>query len=392
MEDITDGLARRLAIEDAEDLQVVTLQDFEGVEVIRYWLVGSVLTTKDFNKEAFVATIKRIWRVKGGVSITQWDDSNRWSDPMKVPLQSTKFWVRVRGLPSAFQSSEFGERIRGKLGVVHRVIGGQESDSAGRFLRIRVDLNIHRPLHRWVLFQPDPTVEASKYPLEYENLPYFCLYCGRLSHVCSGCDLHKSGKLVEKQYGRWKTLIKDVFCIDPDGELKGKSFGLTSKNKGWVMKAPVVFLSGSVRNREEAFPGDAPNGNEMEVAVLAGEEVEPVVPTEKRQVFRGAQFGRAPCQDPQSGGLSVSIPSSALMVGETSGRKSIKEFELSRPLSSIGPLSIVGPAKGTDEASIKLNPMALNKVKPTMGFDYILKGLRGLKLLFLQDGPLVFLL
>ena len=201
-------------------------------------------------------------------------------------------------------------------------------------------------------------------------------------------------------------MIKDVFCIDPDGELKGKSFGLTSKNKGWVMKAPVVFLSGSVRNREEAFPGDAPNGNEMVVDVLAGEEVEPVVPTEKRRCLEepslegsnsnpcinpkasllgGSGFGadllqqsilqlRAPCQDPQSGGLSVSIPSSALMVGETSGRKSIKEFELSRPLSSVGPLSIVGPAKGTDEASIKLNPMALNKVKPTMGFDYILKG------------------
>ncbi|KAK9950636.1 hypothetical protein M0R45_006114 [Rubus argutus] len=347
MEDITDGLARRLAIEDAEDLQVVTLQDFEGVEVIRYWLVGSVLTTKDFNKEAFVATIKRIWRVKGGVSITQWDDSNRWSDPMKVPLQSTKFWVRVRGLPSAFQSSEFGERIRGKLGVVHRVIGGQESDSAGRFLRIRVDLNIHRPLHRWVLFQPDPTVEASKYPLEYENLPYFCLYCGRLSHVCSGCDLHKSGKLVEKQYGRWKTLIKDVFCIDPDGELKGKSFGLTSKNKGWVMKAPVVFLSGSVRNREEAFPGDAPNGNEMEVAVLAGEEVEPVVPTEKRQVFRGAQFGRRSSRVSSLNGVHGGTLKGGDTVGYVVGENEVETEKVERKGRSRGfPVGARGRKRG----------------------------------------------
>ncbi|KAK9938783.1 hypothetical protein M0R45_015504 [Rubus argutus] len=183
--------------------------------------------------------MKRIWKVKGGVVMTQWNDSDRWlfsfktdfdrckilegcpwtfdnallllevmdgrSDPLMILLQVQKFWVRVSGLPLTFQSSEFGERIGSKLGSVHRVIGRQEGDSAGRFLRIRVGFNIHRPLHRWVLFQPNQIVAASKYQLEYENLPYFCLYCGRLSHVCSGCQLHKVGKVVEKQYGRWKT-------------------------------------------------------------------------------------------------------------------------------------------------------------------------------------------
>lgn len=56
-----DGLARRLAIENAEDSQVVILDDFEGVKVKRFWLIsGKLLTSKDYNKEAFVSTMKRI--------------------------------------------------------------------------------------------------------------------------------------------------------------------------------------------------------------------------------------------------------------------------------------------------------------------------------------------
>lgn len=102
-------------------------------------------------------------------------------------------------------------------------------------------------------FQPDLSVEATKYRLEYENLPYFCLFCGRLTHVCFGCELHSSGVVKEKRYRRSRTLIKDIFCIDPDGELNGKVFGLTSPKKGWVMKVPESQLAGSKCAREEEF-------------------------------------------------------------------------------------------------------------------------------------------
>lgn len=78
MEEIADGLARRLAIADAEDLQVITMEEASGEQVLRFWDVGQLITSKEYNKEAFVSTVKRIWKVKGGVSITQWEDSDRW--------------------------------------------------------------------------------------------------------------------------------------------------------------------------------------------------------------------------------------------------------------------------------------------------------------------------
>lgn len=167
--------------------------------------------------------------------------------------------------------------------MVHRVIGGQDSSSAGKFLCIRVGLNIHQFLHRWVLFQPDLSSEVTKYCLEYENWPYFCLYCGKLMHGCSSCELFKLGQVTEKQFGRWITLIRDVFCFDPDGELKGTSFGLCPKNRGWVLKAPETSLAGNVRCRTEAFPEDVLNGGSMEVDTMAGEIVKSVTPMGKRR-------------------------------------------------------------------------------------------------------------
>lgn len=186
----------------------------------------------------------------------------------------------MRGLPPAFQSVAFGERFGSKLGVVHRVIGGQEGDYVGKFLRIRVSLDIHRPLHRWVVFHP--AVEATKYRLEYESLPYFCLFCGRLTHVCSGCELHKEGKVTEKRFGRWRTLIKDVYCIDPDGELHGKSFGLNPKKSGWKLTVPDSQIIGSVRAREDDTPIESSSGNSMEIDPTPGKVAEKSLSAAKR--------------------------------------------------------------------------------------------------------------
>lgn len=53
---------------------------------------------------------------------------------MKVDLHIQKNWVRVQELPLVFQSSEFGECIGSKLGVVYQVINIQYSDRTEKFL------------------------------------------------------------------------------------------------------------------------------------------------------------------------------------------------------------------------------------------------------------------
>lgn len=126
----------------------------------------------------------------------------------------------------------------------------QCSDCSGSCLKIRVELEIAKPLWRWVHL--DLGDGEKRFHLEYVNLPHFCLYCGRLSHVVSMCQWLKEGLITEHHYGRWKTLVKNVFNIDPDGQLKGISFGLNTLKPPWKGQASDLPQKRMVRKREDA--------------------------------------------------------------------------------------------------------------------------------------------
>ncbi|KAH0987884.1 hypothetical protein GBA52_015061 [Prunus armeniaca] len=58
---ITQGLTRSLVISDVEAIEVVGLDDLDGLKATRFLLVGRLLTTKDYHKDSLVGTLKRIW-------------------------------------------------------------------------------------------------------------------------------------------------------------------------------------------------------------------------------------------------------------------------------------------------------------------------------------------
>lgn len=139
-------------------------------------------------------------------------------------------------------------------------------DITGKFIKIRVGVDISTPLRRWINLDIEDGV--SKLQLDYEELPYFCLFCGRLSHFSVDCPLEKEGLITEPRYGRSPTLAKHVFNIDPTGELTGASSGITRKKTGWRMTAPEPTLSGNVRTREELELIDPCTESHMEVDQL----------------------------------------------------------------------------------------------------------------------------
>lgn len=282
MEEVVDGLLQKWSIEDAEDLTIVKIDDLDQLTLKRFWLVGRLLTSKPFCRDSLRSTMKRIWKTKGEISISEWGTGDRfmfsfryeadrsrvlrgspWSfdnallllaptdgkaDPSSIPLVSQSFWIRIWGLPPCLFSRPMGERIGGILGDFIDIDLDKNGDCTGKFLKIRVSLNVSKPLRRWVMLDTGLS-EKTKLTLEYEDLPYFCFFCGRLSHVSSGCKLAKEGLIAEPQYGRWKTLSKNVYNIDPAGQLTGLSYGLQSKKPLWRMQAPEPSLSGHVRPR-----------------------------------------------------------------------------------------------------------------------------------------------
>lgn len=104
------------------------------------------------------------------------------------------------------QTKEVGMNIGATLGKVEKVDANMKGFCLGKFLRVRVLLDISMPLRRgrkvclgehgqkWV-------------ELKYERLPIFCYLCGRVDHnerdFMQWVRSNDTHRLEEKQFGPW---------------------------------------------------------------------------------------------------------------------------------------------------------------------------------------------
>uniref|UniRef100_A0ACD6AX78 Uncharacterized protein n=1 Tax=Avena sativa TaxID=4498 RepID=A0ACD6AX78_AVESA len=72
----------------------------------------------------------------------------------------------------------------------------------GSVLRVKIKLNIKKPLMRGVMVQVGNKEKERWCPLEYEFLPAFCWTCGLIGHTDKACSIVlKKGE--EPQFGNW---------------------------------------------------------------------------------------------------------------------------------------------------------------------------------------------
>ena len=104
------------------------------------------------------------------------------SDAMnKIEFNRATFWVQIHGLPTMSLAKDIGLRIGSTLGSVEKVDVDVKGFSLGGHLRIRVSLDISKPLCKGrvvKLGSPSPVWVEFK----YERLPIFCYWCGKVDH------------------------------------------------------------------------------------------------------------------------------------------------------------------------------------------------------------------
>ncbi|KAK8684346.1 hypothetical protein V6N13_040376 [Hibiscus sabdariffa] len=153
------------------------------------WLIGSVITPKAVDGEAITRIFRSVWKPKNITEITELRSNLFLIKPSSVGVTDTilkrqpwvldddlfaiesynpewraddytfrclPIWVRVYKLPLQAMNGEMGLRLGScigrALGVDHRVEGGNKGD----FLRVRVEIDIQKPLRRCVmLVKPD---------------------------------------------------------------------------------------------------------------------------------------------------------------------------------------------------------------------------------------------
>jgi hypothetical protein len=100
----------------------------------------------------------------------------------KIPI-----WIRVGNLPLGKLDKETGVLVGNKVGEFKEVELGEDGLAKGKVLRVKIKLNIKKPLMRGVMVQVGDEQKERWCPLEYEFLPAFCWTCGLIGHTDKTC-------------------------------------------------------------------------------------------------------------------------------------------------------------------------------------------------------------
>ncbi|KAL5762201.1 hypothetical protein ACOSP7_018465 [Xanthoceras sorbifolium] len=122
---------------------------------------------------------------------------------LEEPLGDGKF------LDMGFSNVQFwtGWALGNKIGRVTDIDVGATGDCLGRFLRVRVVIDVTKPLNRYLrvcLSEGGPDIVLL---LRYERLTKYCFQCGVVGHVARECqialDFGGSSSVPDYKYGVW---------------------------------------------------------------------------------------------------------------------------------------------------------------------------------------------
>ena len=127
----------------------------------------------------------------------------RWEKGMtvfSVKFLTVSIWVQVWGLPFDLIKEEVGRDIGKGIGRVIDVDSKAIASDQARFLRIRVEMPLDKPIRRWA---PILSPEGDKVwvAFQYECLVGLCFRCGLLGHEAKACIDANGREGEESPYG-----------------------------------------------------------------------------------------------------------------------------------------------------------------------------------------------
>ena len=105
----------------------------------------------------------------------------------ELRFNKATFWVQVHDIPIRYMSQKVAESLCETVGEVIRSIGAADEEG-GRFMRVRVTIDLNLPLCRGRLVSLANGDKVWVY-FKYERLPNICYWCGRLDHDDKNCEL-----------------------------------------------------------------------------------------------------------------------------------------------------------------------------------------------------------
>ncbi|TXG56754.1 hypothetical protein EZV62_018067 [Acer yangbiense] len=228
-----------LADEDEAVLEMAEEVKTDGIGDIDKCLVGKVLTGKKVNRDAFKGVIEQIWNAYGHVEMELVRDNtfmfyfnnsvdrNRvWNkgpwhfgrslitlekpvgsgDIEKLGFDRADFWVQIHDIQILCMNRRTAKWLAEQLGEVVE-IPSESRECWGKFMRVKVRLDISKPLKRWLRLKLGKSEEVTMVGLKYERLPEFYFACGRIGHGIMECTDEEARKMALEvtptKFGSW---------------------------------------------------------------------------------------------------------------------------------------------------------------------------------------------
>lgn len=253
-------------IREDEGKVIILEEDIEELKAKARWTVlAKVNSSKPFSHSVFLDRMKYAWSLARDVSfkaieenlfvfqfsyLGDWRkvmDEGPWffrgnvvlleeydgiTKPSKVKLNKLAIWVHICDLPTGFKTERVGRQIGDKIGETLLVETDENIGGWQDYLRIKIKLNIEKPLTRVVYLSIGKNGKREAFRVQYEKLSIakFCAICGLLGHIDSECGDGVHGEKAI-QYGEWL-----IASGERQWMAKGSRSSVSTETKGLSVK------------------------------------------------------------------------------------------------------------------------------------------------------------
>ncbi|KAK7829561.1 uncharacterized protein CFP56_029010 [Quercus suber] len=194
---IVDNLKNlQLTKEEEEDIFISSNSSPDLLEECALSLFGKLLVDRNQNQRALKNTLRSTWKMGSDLQIVEGLSS------ANLVFTHAPFWVQIWNLPFEYMTEEVGRDIGGKIGKVIEVDKRSWQADQAKFMRVRIDLPIEKPLRRGG-YVTNMDGERCWVSFKYKRLPTFCFTCGKIGHDEKHCDMVMEKQPTERQYGEW---------------------------------------------------------------------------------------------------------------------------------------------------------------------------------------------
>lgn len=123
-----------------------------------------------------------------------------------MEFKQVDFWLRIINLPIGLKNEKVAKKIGNNLGEYLEMDINKNDTYWGNNIRIRVKLDISKPLRRGFMLRTEEADKACWITITYERIPEFCFQCGIIGHVAKECKEKGSREEENKanfEFGMW---------------------------------------------------------------------------------------------------------------------------------------------------------------------------------------------